>query len=381
MKADRDVRTPTGSLGLLILTVLLLGATATGAHELGLTRVTMTFTAEGRYQADVLVDPESLLAKLEILAGRPPSTGVPLDELPARIMALQDVAHARARFLFDGVRASPDLQYLPGPKIPPGTPGVPPATASTATLRFSGPVPSGARTFQINYGLVLGSYALTLAGAEKRESSTVWLAGGQDSQPFNLRDGLVARSRGVIAREYVVLGFTHILPKGLDHILFVVGLFLLSTSWRALLLQVTMFTLAHSLTLALSMYGVVSLPSRVVEPLIALSISYVAIENLFTTDLKPWRAGLVFVFGLLHGLGFAGVLTELGLPRSQFFTALVAFNVGVEAGQLAVIGIAVAAVGWWRRAQAASYRRWVVVPASLAIALVGVYWTVIRLAG
>jgi hypothetical protein len=380
VKAEGSTSSPLERLG-LVLVLLLTLTVSSGAHELGLTRVTVTFTADGRYQMDVLVDPESLLAKLEILAGQQPSIGVPLGELPRRITRLQEVALARTRLLFDGVRAEPSFQYLPGPPVAPGTPGVPAGTASTATMRFIGNVPSGARRFQINYGLVLGSYALTLAGASGGQRTTVWLAGGQESEAFDLRDGLVPASRLVTAREYFVLGFEHILPKGLDHILFVVGLFLLSASWRALFLQVTMFTVAHSLTLGLSMYGIVSLPSGVVEPLIALSICYVALENLFTTDLKPWRAGLVFLFGLLHGLGFAGVLNELGLPRSQFLTALVTFNVGVEAGQLAVIAIAFAVVGWWRRSQAVSYRRWVVVPASLAIAIVGAYWTVTRVVG
>jgi hypothetical protein len=382
---ERRVRaSPSTRPGLcgLVLVLLLVAAAATPlrGHELGLTRVTVTFAADGRYQVDVLVDPESLLARLEILAGRAPSVGVPIDELPARIAALQEVAQARMRLVFDGARAAPAFAYLPGQ--PSRTaPADAPATAPTAIMRFSGAAPSGARRFQINYGLVLGSYALTIAGAGGAEPATVWLAGGQDSEAFDLRGGLVPVSGFVTAREYLALGFTHILPKGLDHILFVVGLFLLSPSWRPLLLQVTMFTVAHSLTLGLSIYGVLALPSTIVEPLIALSICYVAVENLFTTDLKPWRAGLVFVFGLLHGLGFAGVLSELGLPRSQFLTALVAFNIGVEAGQLAVIAMAFAVVGWWRRSQAASYRRWVVVPASLAIAIVGAYWTVTRLAG
>jgi hypothetical protein len=121
----------------------------------------------------------------------------------------------------------------------------------------------------------------------------------------------------------------------------------------------------------------VSLPARVVEPLIALSIAYVAVENLLTSELKPWRLALVFSFGLLHGMGFAGVLRELGLPRSQFLTALTTFNVGVEAGQLSVIAIACVAVWSWRR-NPLSYRRLVVQPASLAIALTGVYWTLQR---
>jgi len=126
-----------------------------------------------------------------------------------------------------------------------------------------------------------------------------------------------------VAVRYFSLGFSHILPKGLDHILFVVGLFLLSTRWRSVLLQVSTFTLAHSITLGLTIDGIVSLPARVVEPMIALSIAYVAIENLVTTELKTWRLALVFSFGLLHGMGFASVLRDLGLPRSNFLAALV----------------------------------------------------------
>src|SRR5207247_6004814 len=131
-----------------------------------------------------------------------------------------------------------------------------------------------------------------------------------------------------------------------DHMLFVLGIYLLSGRARAVLWQVSAFTVAHSITLALSMYGVVAVSPKIVEPLIALSIAYVAIENIFRSDLKSWRVALVFAFGLLHGLGFAGALKELGLPRSEFLTALLTFNVGVEAGQLAVIGAAFMLVGW-----------------------------------
>jgi hypothetical protein len=126
------------------------------------------------------------------------------------------------------------------------------------------------------------------------------------------------------------------------------------------------------------MYGLVSVSPRVVEPLIALSIAYVAIENMFISELKSWRVALVFGFGLLHGMGFAGALRELGLPRSEFVTALLTFNVGVEAGQLAVIGTAFLVVGWYS-ADRVWYRRRIVVPASLAIACTAVYWTIQRL--
>jgi hypothetical protein len=128
------------------------------------------------------------------------------------------------------------------------------------------------------------------------------------------------------------------------------------------------------------MYGVVSLPPRLVEPMIAVSIVYVAIENLVTNELKPWRVALVFSFGLLHGMGFAGVLRDIGLPRAQFLTALVSFNVGVEAAQLTVVALAFAMVAYWRSNRQA-YRRFILRPASLAISLIGLFWTLQRALG
>ena len=185
---------------------------------------------------------------------------------------------------------------------------------------------------------------------------------------------------GVItAGQFLALGFWHIIPEGLDHILFVLGLFLLSAQWKPLLWQVTAFTLAHSVTLALAMYDIVSLSSNIVEPLIAASIAFIAIENLFTTRLQPWRPIIVFAFGLLHGLGFAGVLSELSLPAGQFAPAIIGFNIGVEVGQLAVIGLAFLAVGWWRDSK--QYRPAIIIPASLVIAIIGIYWTIERVMG
>ena len=106
--------------------------------------------------------------------------------------------------------------------------------------------------------------------------------------------------------------------------------------------------MAHAATLTVATLGIVSLSPRLVEPLIALSIAYVAIENVLTDRLTRWRPVVVFVFGLLHGLGFAGVLGELGLPEHERLLALVTFNVGIEVGQLAVIAAAAGSFGWFR---------------------------------
>ncbi|MFN8059066.1 MAG: HupE/UreJ family protein [Vicinamibacterales bacterium] len=182
-----------------------------------------------------------------------------------------------------------------------------------------------------------------------------------------------------VLRTYLRLGFEHIIPLGTDHVLFVLGLFLLSRRLTPLLLQVTTFTVAHALTLILSTYGLVSLSSRVVEPLIALSIAYVAFENVFVQEFRPWRLAVVFAFGLLHGLGFAGALRALGLPAEDFLPALLAFNLGVEGGQLTVVVLAMMTAGMFR--DRPWYRERVVVPASSLIGLIGTYWTFTRIFG
>ncbi len=172
--------------------------------------------------------------------------------------------------------------------------------------------------------------------------------------------------------QFLRQGFLHVVPEGLDHILFVLGLFLLSRDWRALLWQVSTFTVAHTLTLALATLGWVSVPASVVEPIIAGSIAVVALENIFHPRYTPWRLILVFIFGLVHGLGFAGALKELQLPTSSLIVGLLGFNVGVEFGQLAVISIALAATFWLRNPSV--YRKAVVVPGSIAIASMGLWW-------
>jgi hypothetical protein len=176
--------------------------------------------------------------------------------------------------------------------------------------------------------------------------------------------------------EYIPVGFDHILPKGLDHILFVLGLFFLSTRLRPLVWQVSAFTLAHTVTLALGALGWVNVPGNIVEPLIAASIVYVAVENIFTSGLSPWRPVVIFCFGLLHGLGFASVLGEFGLPSDQFVPALIGFNIGVEFGQLTVIAFAFVLVGWAIRKT--WYRSVIAIPASCVIAAVGAFWVIER---
>lgn len=180
------------------------------------------------------------------------------------------------------------------------------------------------------------------------------------------------------ALVYLMLGYKHILPLGFDHILFVLSLFLLSPTLKSILIQSTAFTLAHSVTLCLAAYQVIHPPSRIIEPLIALSIVYVAMENILSPRLKPSRIGIVFLFGLVHGLGFAGALAEMGLPKNAYFTSLIMFNAGVELGQVTVILLAWFCMAKWF-SQKPFYRTRMVIPLSLIIAVTAAFWTVERI--
>jgi hypothetical protein len=185
--------------------------------------------------------------------------------------------------------------------------------------------------------------------------------------------------RGQVFWYYFKLGFQHILPFGVDHILFIVALCLPGNTGKAIFWQATAFTIAHSITLVLSMKNIVMVPAALVEPIIALSILFVAIENIFFSRLKPWRVGIVFLFGLIHGMGFASSLNEIGLPRNRFFTSIFSFNVGVELGQLTIIASMLAFILLPLQRQAMlKQKQWVTYSLSLLIGLVAVYWTVER---
>lgn len=174
---------------------------------------------------------------------------------------------------------------------------------------------------------------------------------------------------------YLELGFIHILPRGLDHILFVIALFLTSARIRDLIWQISAFTLAHTITLGLATTGHVSLPGSIVEPLIALTIAFVAIENLIFKDMPRWRPAMIFAFGLIHGLGFAGVLGELGLAEQNFIASLISFNIGVELGQLAIIAaFIILRLGYHRLGLDDAVGR----AGSVLIGLAGIWWAVER---
>ncbi|MGB0721194.1 MAG: HupE/UreJ family protein [Gammaproteobacteria bacterium] len=245
--------------------------------------------------------------------------------------------------------------------------------ARKSQLHFTGVVPNGATTFRFALDPAYGQCILRIRAGEDAALASHWLKNGAASPPYTLTSAYQVPSTWTTVAEYTVLGFEHIVPLGVDHILFVVGLFLLTLKMRPLLWQVTAFTVAHTITLALSVTGHIDLPTTIVEPLIALSIAYIGVENLLVRKVHWHRVVVIFLFGLLHGMGFAGVLNQIGLPPGQFLTALIAFNVGVEFGQLAVIATAFAAVGFWYRNHP-RYHLMIVVPISLAISATGLHW-------
>ena len=234
-------------------------------------------------------------------------------------------------------------------------------------------------TGPVSFGWISKNGGLVVRNGAGDNAYAAFLEDGELSIPFP-RMGNIVESVTAVFGRFLVEGFEHIIPKGLDHILFVLGLFLFSLAWRPLLAQVTLFTLAHTVTLGLATLGFFTIPPTymsLVEALIAVSIVYVALENVVRPKLGWWRLLVVFGFGLLHGLGFASVLGDLGLAEGRFILSLIAFNVGVEFGQLAII-VCAYIIFTLPFGQSDAYRRFIVIPGSLAIALVGLWWTLER---
>ncbi|MFY0633603.1 MAG: HupE/UreJ family protein [Vannielia sp.] len=243
-------------------------------------------------------------------------------------------------------------------------------------LTLLGDLPEGDAPVTVGWKAGFGPLVLRQTGGGE-DAYSDFLNPGAQSQPLPRTGEIVTEGWLPLFGRYIVVGFEHIIPKGLDHILFVLGLFFFSLRVGPLLWQITAFTLAHTITLALASLKIVFIPASIVEPLIAASIVYVAVENIFGGRLGWWRIVVVTCFGLLHGLGFAFVLGDVGLEPSRFLTGLIGFNIGVEIGQLTVIAIAFLTVGYWF-GNKPWYRKAIAIPASLAIAAVAAFWVVER---
>ena len=244
------------------------------------------------------------------------------------------------------------------------------AIARISEVQLSATLPEGDAPVVFGWSADLGPLVVRQQGAENAYSG--YLVAGDLSDPIP-RTGGEAQTAGEAFFDYIGVGFDHIIPLGLDHILFVLGLFFLALKMGPLLWQITAFTLAHTVTLALGALDIVRVSPDIVEPLIAASIVYVGIENVLSRGLTPWRPFVVFCFGLLHGLGFASVLSDFGLGADHFVPKLIGFNLGVEIGQLAVIGTAFIAFGVLFGSHA-WYRRRISAPVSIGISVIALFW-------
>lgn len=365
------------SLVLSLLSLLWLSPAL--AHKLRPAIVTLEFNADASVTLTIQTNAEALLSGIEVGSNRETNDApqveiynqlrqLPAQQLAERFRNFADDYSKGIDLQLSGKRVHWTFDSIEVPEV--GDTGL----SRKSLIHLHADIPAAATVAVWSYAPQYGDAVVNFVQQDGQAKKTYWLVKGQASPPYPLNAAVVPRQWNEVAIDYAGLGFVHILPGGLDHILFVLGLFLLSRKLKPLLWQVTAFTVAHSITLALSIYGIINISSSIVEPLIALSIAYVGIENIITPKLKPWRVVIVFLFGLLHGMGFAGVLTELGLPESEFVTALISFNVGVELGQLAVITLAFAAV-FWLHGNEQRYRRLVVIPGSLIIALMGLFWT------
>lgn len=348
---------------LLLMLCLLSAAASAAAHEIGTTRVTLDLLAEGRWRATILTPPSALLARL---AARNP-------DLPpeAGIEAFRPALAAAIRLDVDGqstetTRLAVKLHQAEDKDRP-----------AVAEILAEGAAPPNAAHATWRFDLVASAYSLSVHRTGEEEPMLIWIDGDARSAQFSLI-GADEKSLADILSDYVALGFTHVLPLGLDHILFILALCLYAPRLRPLLMQASAFTLAHSATLALTMTGVIDPPSSLVEILIAVSIAYVAVENLAQPKASARRPLIVFAFGLLHGMGFASALREAAPVSADLVPALIGFNLGVEFGQMAVIGLYILLVGFWTRSRR-WYSAWVVSPLSLAIAAAGAAWTWERL--
>lgn len=391
----------------LAVLLALLGHAATAlAHDLTIDRLRLfQDPSRGTLRGQLLFDPE---------LSRDPAAALPADEARRRVLAfVKETLHVEV----DGKPCNPSLEvrelWTEGGAVP----------GDSVMLECAAP---GARELRVEVGRRFKALVVTVeshdgAGGEPAQSSAL-VRGGESTPPFSFiaaRDGswrpggpeqfvpppsasatspntagsapsAPAPSRAPaagFAREgvwttiarFVGLGYVHILPEGLDHVLFVAGLVLgAGRRYRRLLLEISAFTLAHTLTLALGALGWVLIAPGVIEPLIAASIVLVAVENLFPREERRHRLLLVFVFGLVHGQGFAGILRETGLPEATFLTALLSFNAGVELGQLTVVAALALSLHFLSDA---TRTRYAVRPGSLAIAMVGAFWALTRVAG
>jgi hypothetical protein len=348
------------------LALVLLPLSAAGAHELDFQGLQLIWDgAEGRLRGQVVVDPRSVSETGE-----------------ARAEAVVELLRENLDLEIDGVSCAlrfevRELWVRAG------------ATAGDVVMAYCSALSGVPRSLRVYAGDALHGLRVTVQRVERSGevfTDSTLVLGGRWSERYDFGGGwgsggearLASRAGWGLAWEYVRYGVMHILDEGWDHVAFVATLVLGATGvgFAGLILRLSAFTVAHSITLALGALGWVVLPGAVVEPLIALSIALLALLQLVRwRSERVLRAGhdlaLPFAFGLLHGQGFASVLVDAGLPLSGFLVALLGFNVGVELGQAFWASL------FWLAARAlpATLAPRVLWLCALGLAMLGLYWT------
>lgn len=359
------------------------------AHTDDINQATLSLTNGDHYQLTITVDLIHLLKQYLNISGDDEKVMIwlnqqSLSEQKSLLEQLKQLLSQQSKIYFDNkatniaVFKGLELQYLKRILSQQLS-----ATEYKTQLQATGSIPENVSAVNIRFSPLLGNVILKVVRPEQEIMSAAALSNSYQTRTVNQQlaaNSQLSTTALAIAGDYIYQGFVHILPKGLDHILFVLALFLFAKRRSTLLWQISAFTLAHTLTLALGIYGIISLPGDIVEPLIALSIVYVGLENIYrakNNKTSHTRMPIIFAFGLLHGLGFASVLADVGLPPSQYALSLISFNIGVELGQLTVIALAFISLlpfrakGW--------YQTKLVLALNIAIAIVASYWVIERI--
>ena len=361
----------------------LLSPLVVNAHTNEANQAELQLLKDNKYQLIVSIDALHFIKNQQAFSGDEPELiyylkGLSLIETKKLLSTVTQTLNDKTTFVIDEINVL--VAPFSGLTVSELRNRLHPSSANKPIKLFSkGEFPQSHNKVALSFSPLLDDVLLTVTSPNKS-----LVLSGRKSHYFSIDgDNAVVRELSMIEKkilnitEYIYQGFVHIIPQGLDHILFVLALFLLATKTSTLLWQVSAFTLAHTITLALGIFGVINLPSSIVEPLIALSIAYVAVEIIYHQKLTKWRLPIIFAFGLLHGLGFASVLVEFGLPKNEYVSSLISFNVGVEFGQITVILLALLTTRWFSKKP--WYRQYVVIPVSALISVVAMYWFIERI--
>lgn len=309
------------------------------AHDLERTEVTLAFNPDGTFVLDVANDPDWLVQRLEPFAIE---AGLAVTLLNATSSPLSTVDRDRRLATFAPAFIDRVVLWIDGREVRPQSAEFVAPRARTAaddlsplgTYRLRGRVPGDVRSLRWFYGLVIDDYPMTVRRADGRALNET-IFGRAWSGTLDLTGQFTRPSRVDVARRFLLGGISSVVPRGVDHMLFVGGLVLFSIGVRPALIQIATFLFAQTLGIVLATTSL-AMPARVIPPVIVLSIVYVVTEGLLTRRLTPLRILLIGVFGFFHGAGLAGALNTLSAPPSAFVTALLAFALGAGLAELVV---------------------------------------------